>query len=45
VSSLFFLVPALSSMMAYAMFGETLSLVQIVGLALAIIGVSVASRG
>ena len=45
VSSLFFLVPALSSLMAYAMFGETLSLVQIVGLALAVIGVSVASRG
>jgi drug/metabolite transporter (DMT)-like permease len=45
VSSLFFLVPALSSLMAYVMFGETLSLVQIVGLLLAVAGVSVASRG
>jgi multidrug transporter EmrE-like cation transporter len=31
--------------MAYAMFGETLSLVQIIGLTLAVAGVSVASRG
>jgi len=45
VSSLFFLVPALSSLMAYAMFGETMTLTQILGLALAVIGVSVASRG
>ena len=45
VSSLFFLVPALSSLMAYLMFGERLTLVQILGLALAVVGVCVASRG
>jgi drug/metabolite transporter (DMT)-like permease len=45
VSSLFFLVPALSSLMAYLMFGERLTLVQILGLALAVAGVCVASRG
>jgi drug/metabolite transporter (DMT)-like permease len=45
VSSLFFLVPALSSLMAYVMFGERLNLVQIIGLALAVLGVSLASRG
>ncbi|SDR20335.1 Threonine/homoserine efflux transporter RhtA [Rhizobiales bacterium GAS191] len=45
VSSLFFLVPALSSLMAFLMFGERLTLVQILGLALAVIGVCVASRG
>ncbi len=45
VSSLFFLVPALSSLMTYALFGERLTFVQILGLVLAIIGVSVASRG
>jgi drug/metabolite transporter (DMT)-like permease len=45
VSSLFFLVPALSSLLAYAMFDETLNLEQILGLAFAVLGVSVASRG
>ena len=45
VSSLFFLVPAISSLMTYAMFDEKLSLVQIIGLGLAVIGVSIASRG
>ena len=45
VSSLFFLVPALSSLMAYLAFGETLSAIQLCGLALAVLGVSAASRG
>ena len=45
VSSLFFLVPALSSLMAYAMFDERLTPLQILGFALAVIGVSIASRG
>jgi drug/metabolite transporter (DMT)-like permease len=45
VSSLFFLVPALSSLMTYAFFDERLGLVQILGLGLAVIGVSIASRG
>jgi drug/metabolite transporter (DMT)-like permease len=45
VASLFFLVPALSSLMTYVLFDERLGLVQIGGLALAVIGVSIASRG
>jgi drug/metabolite transporter (DMT)-like permease len=45
VTSLFFLVPALSSLMTYALFDEKLTLMQILGLGLAVIGVSVASRG
>ena len=39
VSSLFYLVPACTAVMAYLMFGETLTVVQIVGMAVAIAGV------
>jgi drug/metabolite transporter (DMT)-like permease len=45
VASLFFLVPALSSLMTYAFFGERLELTQVLGLGLAVVGVSIASRG
>jgi drug/metabolite transporter (DMT)-like permease len=45
VSSLLFLVPALSSLMTYALFDEKLTLAQMLGLGLAVVGVSVASRG
>ena len=45
VASLFFLVPALSSLMTFMLFDERLSPVQLAGLALAVIGVSIASRG
>jgi drug/metabolite transporter (DMT)-like permease len=38
-------VPALSSLMTYALFDEKLTLAQILGLGLAVIGVSIASRG
>jgi len=44
VASLLYLVPGMSAVMAYAMFGETLTPVQLGGLALAAVGVAVASR-
>lgn len=44
VASLFFLVPPVSAAIAYLMFGETLTLVQIAGMAVAAAGVAVASR-
>ncbi|MCQ8780403.1 EamA family transporter, partial [Escherichia coli] len=44
VASLFFLVPPVSAGIAYAMFGETLTPVQIAGMAVAAAGVAVASR-
>lgn len=45
VSSLFFLVPGVSALMAWIGFGESLTLMQVAGLSIATIGVSLASRG
>ncbi|GEP00781.1 DMT family transporter [Methylobacterium haplocladii] len=45
VASLFFLVPPVSAVMAYLLFGEALSPVQIAGMAVAAGGVALASRG
>ncbi|NEU11491.1 DMT family transporter [Methylobacterium sp. BTF04] len=45
VASLFFLVPPVSALMAYALFGEALAPIQLAGMALAAAGVAVASRG
>jgi drug/metabolite transporter (DMT)-like permease len=45
VSSLFFLVPGVSALMAWIGFGESLTLIQIAGLSIATLGVSLASRG
>ena len=44
VSSLLFLVPPVSALMGYAFFGETLTAIQIVGMALAALGVALAAR-
>lgn len=45
VASLLFLVPPCSAIMAYALFGETLTLLQILGMGVAAVGVAIASRG
>ncbi|KAA2234936.1 DMT family transporter [Salinarimonas soli] len=45
VAALLYLVPPVSALMAYGLFGETLSPVQILGMAVAALGVAVASRG
>jgi len=45
VAALLYLVPGVSALMAYGMFDETLTGVQIGGLALAAVGVAIASRG
>jgi drug/metabolite transporter (DMT)-like permease len=45
VASLLFLVPPCSAVMAYALFGETLAPVQMLGMAVAAAGVALASRG
>ncbi len=45
VAALFFLVPPVSALMAYGMFGEVLAPVQLVGMALAAAGVALAHRG
>lgn len=45
VASLLYLVPPASALMAYPLFGETLSAVQIAGMVLAAVGVAIASRG
>lgn len=45
VASLFFLVPPVSAAMAYGLYGEALTLVQIAGMAVAAAGVAIASRG
>ncbi|WP_407521143.1 DMT family transporter [Methylobacterium oryzisoli] len=45
VAALFYLVPPVSAAMAFGLFGETLSLVQVVGMVVAVAGVAVASRG
>lgn len=44
VASLLYLVPPVSAVMAYFLFGESLSLVQMGGMALAAVGVAIASR-
>ena len=43
VGSLFYLVPAVTAIMAYALFGEELTLVQIAGMVVATIGVGLAT--
>jgi len=45
VSSLFYLVPPVAALMAYGLFDETLSPAAIAGMALAVVGVALASRG
>jgi drug/metabolite transporter (DMT)-like permease len=45
VAALLYLVPPVSALMAYGLFGETLSPVQILGMGIAALGVAVASRG
>ena len=45
VASLFFLVPPVSAVMAYGLFGESLTMPQIAGMAVAAAGVALASRG
>lgn len=45
VASLLYLVPGVSALMAWAMFGEALTFVQIAGLLVAALGVAVANRG
>ena len=44
VSSLFYLVPAVTALIAWALFGEELTLVQIGGMALATFGIALATR-
>jgi drug/metabolite transporter (DMT)-like permease len=44
VATLLYLVPPVAALMAYGLFGETLSVVQIAGMAFAALGVAVASR-
>ena len=44
VSSLMFLVPPVSALMSYALFGETLTAIQLLGMALAALGVAAAAR-
>lgn len=44
VATLLYLVPPVAALMAFALFGETLSPVQMIGMALAASGVAVASR-
>lgn len=44
VSSLFYLTPATTALMAYAMFGETLSAKALAGMAIAIAGVALVAR-
>ena len=44
VSSLFYLVPGVTAILAWILFGETLSLVQIGGIAVASLGVALATR-
>ena len=44
-ASLFYLVPAVTSLMAYALFGERLDIISVAGIALCAVGVVMASRG
>lgn len=43
VASLFYLVPAVTALMAWALFGEQLTMVQLVGMAIATVGVALAT--
>ncbi|WP_413989929.1 DMT family transporter [Labrys okinawensis] len=45
VASLLYLVPGVSAVMAWAMFSEALTLIQVAGLLVAALGVAVANRG
>jgi drug/metabolite transporter (DMT)-like permease len=45
VASLFYLTPAVTAVLAWLLFGETLSPVAIVGMGVAIMGVALVSRG
>lgn len=45
VASLLYLVPPVSAVLAYLLFGETLAPIQMAGMALATVGVAIASRG
>lgn len=45
VAALFYLVPPVSALMAFALFGETLTAIQMAGMALAAAGVAIAARG
>jgi drug/metabolite transporter (DMT)-like permease len=44
VATLLYLVPPVAALMAFVLFGESLNLIQMVGMALAALGVAVASR-
>lgn len=44
VASLFYLVPAVTAIMAWALFGETLSPIQLVGMVITTLGVGLATR-
>jgi drug/metabolite transporter (DMT)-like permease len=45
VAALLYLVPPVSALMAFALFGETLTLLQVAGMVVAAVGVAIASRG
>jgi drug/metabolite transporter (DMT)-like permease len=45
VAALLYLVPPVAALMAYGLFGETLTPVQVLGMGVAALGVAVASRG
>lgn len=45
VAALLYLVPGVSALMAWAMFGEALTALQVAGLAIAALGVAVANKG
>jgi drug/metabolite transporter (DMT)-like permease len=44
VATLLYLVPPVAALMAFVLFGEQLSLIQLIGMACAALGVAVASR-
>jgi drug/metabolite transporter (DMT)-like permease len=44
VATLLYLVPPVAALMAYALFGETLTAMQVAGMCIAALGVAVASR-
>ena len=44
VSAVFYLVPAIAALIAWVMFGETLSLLQIGGMAICALAVAIATR-
>ena len=45
VTSLFYLVPPITALMAFGLFGEALVLIQIIGMGVAAVGVAIANRG